>query len=82
MAGATWFASPTGSDDALEALCMEFYAKKMAHDEAAKELHREDARVKQLKTEKDIVLAKVKALLAPYRESLAVVPGTDLEHRE
>ena len=33
------FASPTGSDDALEALCMEFYAKKMAHDEAAKELH-------------------------------------------
>ena len=76
------FASPTGSDDALEALCMEFYAKKMAHDEAAKELHQEDARVKQLKTEKDIVLAKVKALLVQYRESLAVVEGTDLEHRE
>ena len=119
------FAVPTGSDDALEAVCMEFAAKKMAHDEAAKELRKRsearmqsiaaarrkvadseaarqqaeakakdseaarqqaeskakadsqvladlladdcgtgelDARVKQLKTEMDIVLAKVKAL--------------------
>jgi len=105
------FAAPTGSDDALEAAVMEVAAKKMAHDEAAKELIKRsearmqsiaaarrkvadseaarqqaeakakadsqvladlladdcgvgelDARLKQLKSEKDIALAKVKAL--------------------
>jgi hypothetical protein len=105
------FAGPTGSDDALEAAVMEVAAKKMEHDEAAKELIKRsearmqsiaaarrkvadseaarqqaeakakadsqvladlladdcgvqelDARLKQLKSEKDIALAKVKAL--------------------
>jgi len=105
------FAAPTGSDDALEAAVMEVAAKKMEHDEAAKELIKRsearmqsiaaarrkvadseaarqqaeakakadsqvladlladdcgvgelDARLKQLKSEKDIALAKVKAL--------------------
>jgi len=105
------FAGPTGSDDELEAAVMEVAAKKMEHDEAAKELIKRsearmqsiaaarrkvadseaarqqaeakakadsqvladlladdcgvgelDARLKQLKSEKDIALAKVKAL--------------------
>jgi hypothetical protein len=105
------FAAPTGSDEALEAAVMEVAAKKMEHDEAAKELIKRsearmqsiaaarrkvadseaarqqaeakakadsqvladlladdcgvgelDARLKQLKSEKDIALAKVKAL--------------------
>ena len=114
------FAAPTGSDDALEAAAMEVTAKKMAHDETAKELRKRsearmqsiaaarrkvadseaasqqaeaarqqaeakakadsqvladlladdcgvgelDARLKQLKTEKDIALAKMKAALS------------------
>jgi len=105
------FAGPTGSDDELEAAVMEVAAKKMEHDEAAKELIKRsearmqsiaaarrkvadseaarqqaeakakadsqvladlladdcgvgelDARLKQLKSEKDVALAKVKAL--------------------
>ena len=114
------FSGPTGSDDALEAAAMEVTAKKMAHDETAKELRKRsearmqsiaaarrkvadseaasqqaeaarqqaeakakadsqvladlladdcgvgelDARLKQLKTEKDIALAKMKAALS------------------